>query len=197
MATDDDGRAIFEVWKTYEDVAMHFNDLLIKLRVQALAGVAALAVLASIVGNVKTYSFQGTWIVASACFMGLMFIWVAIWLLDRLYYNRLLIGSVAAIAELEELSKSSQSVKELNLSAHIERAVSGKSARPKLWGVTAFYSIVFAILFIGFIITTLIAANYPSKDELRASESTPGTAAPRAPSGAERGPTWSPVRPSR
>ena len=34
---------LFEVWVKYEEITMHFNDLLIKLRTQALAAVAALA----------------------------------------------------------------------------------------------------------------------------------------------------------
>lgn len=194
-SSSDEGTPIFEVWKTYEEVAMHFNDLLIKLRMQALAGVAALAVLASIVGNVKTYSFQGTWIVAAACFLGLMFIWVAIWLLDRLYYNRLLLGSVAAITEIEELSKKSEYVTELNLSSHIAKSVAGNSVRPKLSGVTAFYGIVFAILAIGFLITTRCALNYPLDNVSSANAVTPAGGVSRGASAPEKVPAWSP-RPS-
>jgi hypothetical protein len=41
--TDDEGWPIFDVWKKYEQIAMHFNDLLIRIRTQALAGVAALS----------------------------------------------------------------------------------------------------------------------------------------------------------
>ena len=29
---------VFKLWSKYEDIAMHFNELLIKLRVQALGG---------------------------------------------------------------------------------------------------------------------------------------------------------------
>lgn len=40
-----EGTDVFEVWTKYEDIAMHFNDLLIKLRTQALGGVAAISAL--------------------------------------------------------------------------------------------------------------------------------------------------------
>jgi hypothetical protein len=36
------GWPVFEVWTKYEDIAMHFNDLLIRLRTQALGAIAAL-----------------------------------------------------------------------------------------------------------------------------------------------------------
>lgn len=124
---DDKGTPIFTVWKAYEDVAMHFNDLLLKLRIQALGGVAALAVLASVFSNFRSYYFQGTWVLAAACFFGLLLIWCAIWALDRLYYNRLLIGSVIAIAAIEQLSKTETHIKELDLSTRIGQAIEWKT----------------------------------------------------------------------
>ena len=39
---------VFEVWKKYEEITMHFNDLLMRLRKQALAAVAALATIVGI-----------------------------------------------------------------------------------------------------------------------------------------------------
>ena len=39
----------FELWKQYETVAMHFNDLIIRLRSQSLGAVAAFATLAAVV----------------------------------------------------------------------------------------------------------------------------------------------------
>jgi len=41
----------FDLWKEYERVAMHFNDLIIRLRSQSLGGVAAFATLAGVVAN--------------------------------------------------------------------------------------------------------------------------------------------------
>ncbi len=39
----------YDAWKEYERVAMHFNDLLIRLRTQSIGGVAAFAAIAGIV----------------------------------------------------------------------------------------------------------------------------------------------------
>jgi hypothetical protein len=188
------GTRIFEVWKTYEEVAMHFNDLLLKLRIQALAGVAALAVLAGIFSNVRTFNFQGTWIIAAACFFGLILIWSAIWALDQLYYNRLLLGSVAAIPRIEELSKTQTHVTELDLSTHIEEAVSGQALRPvpQLRGVTAFYVIVFVTLFVGFGVTTYSALNYPPREAAELG-GMPG-ATTHSPAASSQAPPWSPLR---
>src|SRR5664280_1831888 len=40
-----EGWPLKDVWEKYEDIAMHFNDLLIRLRTQALAAVAAISTL--------------------------------------------------------------------------------------------------------------------------------------------------------
>jgi hypothetical protein len=40
--------SVFELWEKYEQIAMHFNDLLIKLRTQALAGVAAISAIVGV-----------------------------------------------------------------------------------------------------------------------------------------------------
>lgn len=38
---------LFELWSRYEDLAMHFNELLIQFRIQMLGGLAALATVGS------------------------------------------------------------------------------------------------------------------------------------------------------
>ena len=48
----DQGWPIYDLWTKYEDIAMHFNDLLIKLRTQALAAVAALTTLSGFLQRV-------------------------------------------------------------------------------------------------------------------------------------------------
>jgi hypothetical protein len=54
MKSEERGWPLKEVWKDYEEIAMHFNDLLIKLRTQALGGVAALSALVGIFGKTET-----------------------------------------------------------------------------------------------------------------------------------------------
>jgi hypothetical protein len=67
----------FEVWKKYEEVAMHFNDLLIRLRTQALGGVTAIATLAAVIvrGDIAS---DLRWDVLTASFFFLTIFWIAV-----------------------------------------------------------------------------------------------------------------------
>ena len=109
-----------KVWKNYEDIAMHFNDLIIRLRIQSIGGIAALATIIGIIlkntnDNNEVFNY-GLAILAIIC---LMLFWVAIWILDLRYYNRLLEGSVNAILELEKNKEVFLEKKEINLSSNI------------------------------------------------------------------------------
>jgi hypothetical protein len=130
----------------YEDVAMHFNDLLIKLRMQALAVVAALSTIVSVFTRTSTNDV--TWEIAAFVFAGLICFWVAMWILDFGYYNRLLIGAVMAIANLEEKSKTAKRIDRIELSDLIGKAVQGNSPRSlkPTWGMWSFYAVVTAAL---------------------------------------------------
>ena len=152
----------FKVWKSYEDVAMHFNDLIIRIRIQSLAGIAALAtilgiILKSNIGQDGAFNY-GLAIIAIIC---LMFFWIAIWILDLRYYNRLLEGSVNAILELERNKEGFLKSKHINLSSNIERAFKVKfehesgreveiqrqeTRKPFINGRKWFYVIVFSSL---------------------------------------------------
>src|SRR5579872_154220 len=110
---------LFFVWKEYEGVAMHFNDLLIRLRTQALGGVAALAALAAVMVRGDLAPLL-RWSVLACAFFLLLLFWVAVWILDMRYYNRLLHGAVKALLEIEELSSRNQPLSWLSLSTHIE-----------------------------------------------------------------------------
>ena len=93
--------SIQSLWAKYEDIAMHFNDLLMRLRTQALAGIAAISTLVGIFTKTDPSEFQSDWLIATAIFIALTTFWVAIFCLDFFYYNRLLVGAVAALKELE------------------------------------------------------------------------------------------------
>src|SRR5215831_9069321 len=75
---------LFLVWKEYEGVAMHFNDLLIRLRTQALGGVAALAALAGVMVRGDLVPML-RWGVLACAFLLLILFWVAVWILDMRY----------------------------------------------------------------------------------------------------------------
>lgn len=142
----------FEVWKQYEQLAMHFNDLLMRLRTQSLAAVGAFAALAGIILKAEG-SVELRWGTVAGFFALLISLWIAVWILDFLYYNRLLRGAVDAILKLEKASEGQPRVSKLELSTLIEDAVTGKPpaapragywARTKAWW--CFYFVVLIAL---------------------------------------------------
>jgi hypothetical protein len=142
----EDGWPILEVWSKYEKIAMHFNDLLLRLRTQALGAVATLAAIIVIFARAGAETHTN-WEMISFAFVMLSMFWVAVWLIDFQYYNRLLQGSVASLVKIEEMSKYSIRVKHIDLASTIENRVVGllpnnpKSLRASL-GRWAFYMLV-------------------------------------------------------
>jgi uncharacterized membrane protein len=150
------GFDLFEAWKEHEKVAMHFNDLLIRLRAQSLGAVAAIAAVAGVVLKGEGVTADLRWGTLAAVFAVLAMLWVALWVLDFAYYNRLLLGAVDALLKVEEASKSGSRLNALTLSRDIEQAVRNSRLGSPLdhWartkGLWAFYLIVLAVLVAGF-----------------------------------------------
>ncbi len=111
---------IFNAWLEYERVAMHFNELLIKLRIQALGGVVAISTLAGFVAKYGSQSYFN-WGLLTCIFVVLIFAWIAIWILDFWYYNRLLLGAVDEVMRLERMSAKSTKLDKIALSTQIEK----------------------------------------------------------------------------
>jgi hypothetical protein len=155
--TEEQGWPILKLWEKYEDITMHFNDLIIKLRTSALAGVAALSTLVGVFAKSDPGHFGITWEIAFCVFLALAAFWVAIWILDFSYYNKLLIGAVAALIELEKISATQKRISQIKLSILVEQSVSSNvpidlTLRQRwniLWGRWAFYLIVLFALFAG------------------------------------------------
>lgn len=141
-----------QLWEKYEDVAMHFNDLLIRLRTRSLAGVAAISTLVGIFTKEGTADIATEWLIATAIFSAMALFWVAIFFLDLFYYNRLLMGAVTAVTGLEDASQSDQPFTSgINLSSVIKREFeTGAWESPKRFhGVYVFYGIVWAVILLG------------------------------------------------
>jgi hypothetical protein len=144
------------LWEQYEGIAMHFNDLLMRLRTQSLAGVAAVS---AVVGIFSKEGGAGDihldWTIVGAIFLAMSGFWVAIWCLDIGYYNRLLNGAVNAIVELEKSTEPrSAFTGEINMSRTIEVQLEKDWINLKkgsYYGVVAFYAIVLALLISGFL----------------------------------------------
>lgn len=134
------------LWCKYEDIAMHFNDLIHQLRMRSLAGVAAVATVVSLFTDGSDGAVAIDWLVASGLFLAVTLVWLAIFCLDYFYYSRLLSGAVQACEAIEKETKAGREITEINLSTMVETKVkSGKRSGPL--GVFLFYGIVFAFVF--------------------------------------------------
>ena len=142
------------LWKEYEEVAMHFNDLLIRLRSQSLAAVAAFATIASAL--LRNSNDSGPlWEAMTGVFGLLILFWIAIWVLDLGYYNRLLLGAVQALISIEKGSAGSVTVDKIILSTEIDKMVVMQKdifqseQKGSTWGILGFYTIVTFALSVG------------------------------------------------
>lgn len=95
-------RLRFDYWREAESVAMHFNDLLLNLRMKAL-GTLGLAftfgAAASRLTELEHADAKMTIYVLATAFL---ICWVAVGLVDVFYYTRLLHGAVAEIRRQEK-----------------------------------------------------------------------------------------------
>ncbi len=114
---------LLEAWKVSEDVAMHFNGMLLGFRLKAIGGIAVGAVGAVISTGFK-FGGLANRAVISTLFAGLAVIWLLIWAADFRYYYRLLAGAV------DELLRLERRLGNVHLSHLIERRVRG-GAQPK------------------------------------------------------------------
>jgi TRAP-type uncharacterized transport system fused permease subunit len=80
---------LVSIWDKYENVAMHFNGLLIHLRTQALGAVATVVTAA---GFLFTRSPNEPWWAVFAVSLLLLLAWCTLWMIDVCYYSRLLLG---------------------------------------------------------------------------------------------------------
>ena len=143
------------LWKEYEGVAMHFNDLLMRLRSQSLAAVAAFAAIASALLRGSNDS-GSLWGAMTGVFGLLILFWIAIWVLDLCYYNRLLMGAVQALISIEKDSAGSAPVDRITLSTEIDKMVMNTATfqseqKGSTWGVLVFYIIVTFALSVGMV----------------------------------------------
>lgn len=130
---------------------MHFNDLILKIRIQALGALAAVVTVGGVLLKTVSSDPKIPWGLLSFAFLVLLAFWIAIWQLDFLYYNRLLMGAVDSLLELENAINDEKDL-QFNMSHKIEDAVIGKSAIHRqqytLRGPLLFYLIVMAVLLI-------------------------------------------------
>jgi hypothetical protein len=151
IEANEDGWPIYELWDKYEQIAMRFNDLLIRLRTQALAGVATLTTIIGIFAKSEA-STKTNWEMVAFALAVIIVFWLAVWVLDFTYYNRLPLGATAALFALEEESKHRLRVRSIDMSTQIREAVANRYSWEKkqslrlVLGRWVFYSLVLLAL---------------------------------------------------
>ena len=197
---DKEGYDLFTVWKEYEEIAMHFNDLLLKIRTQSLAAVAAFATIAGVLLKGESVSSGIRWGTLTAVFAALCVFWLAIWILDFAYYNRLLLGAVKALVWIEKESKANNRTSSIYISTLIEQAVAQRKPSEQAaafddpnekaailrdpakredlrlsWGRWTFYGLVFFLLVSSMLgsLTQLRKPSTPKPTQPTAASSTP------------------------
>jgi hypothetical protein len=123
MGHDREGTSdeLLTLWTKYEDVAMHFNDLIMRWRLQAIGGLAGLLTLSGfVVGDATTLlvRYRAMLILSSVLGCG----WIGVACIDLFYYRRLLQGAVDAILAVEKRSGG-----RITLSTTIEKRAAGGS----------------------------------------------------------------------
>jgi hypothetical protein len=93
-------REAIDVWQKYEDVAMHFNDLMMRWRLQAIGGLATVTTLAGAVVSQVSDDANRYWAMLLLSLL-LLFGWVGIAVIDLWYYRSLLRGAVQSLVDIE------------------------------------------------------------------------------------------------
>jgi hypothetical protein len=153
----------FALWNKYEDVAIHFNTLIMQLRTQALAAIAGVVTVGGLAISFAGKSTRATqWHILFGTIFFLTLAWVSLGALDLLYYDRLLTGAVNAILEHEDATSVLDSagkpimdgdgneMRTIILSRRISQAVPNHFI-----AVGTFYGLIFLGLLSGLIYTGL------------------------------------------
>ncbi|SRR6266545_7931028 len=159
----------FTLWAKYEDIAKHFNDLIMKLRTQALGGLAGVIAISGLAINFSGKPSSNTeWQILFGTILFFTLAWVALWVLDLGYYNKLLLGAVEAIREHEDSTHQEGVNPSASNAIILSTRISAAAPRHQRF-VIGFYVLVLIGLFTGLIYTgaqSLLEIKADAKDNL-------------------------------
>ncbi|HLM82072.1 MAG TPA: hypothetical protein VK302_15815 [Terriglobales bacterium] len=125
------------LWYHYEEIAMHFNSLIIQFRLQLIGGAGALGTFSAYLIGSKVTDEKERRYLRSLVASGLLTLIIVAALLDLFYYNRLLRGAVDALLDFE------RSHPDIQMSTKIEARVG--------WGINIVwvaYGLMVGLLFL-------------------------------------------------
>ena len=186
--TSGDHARLIRLWSKAEDVAMHFNELILNFRVRALG---AVTVGAGLFGSILLTRDAPAPRVNYFIFAGAMFflavIWASLVAIDHGYYVRLLRGAVIEAIRLEQASPGT-----IRLSHAIEGAIIGdehfdpskRGTVPIGFGTTVFYVVplsAFVVAAVMALVAVPPAASSQPVEPQRSGAARPATAATGTP----------------
>ena len=114
--------AQFQQWIETEKITMHFNDLLVNLRIRAIASISlATGGFAALIVTREESARDFAALGLASLFLAL--IWISIWIIDATYYQRLLKGAVNEALRIEAAMGT------VKLSHSIESCFTGSAGR--------------------------------------------------------------------
>ena len=147
---------VWKYWVQCEEIAMHFNKLIMDFRLRALGGVALSS--GFMVAMLRDESFDRHIPFLAAWLIAMCVVWIAIGIIDRFYYQRLLHGVVIEILRIE----ADYGGNFLRCSRQIEHTVNDGLGNEKHWPRWAFYLLPLIPLFGGAIWCFCIARHEPA-----------------------------------
>lgn len=92
---------VIALWFHYEEIAMHFNQLIIQYRLQLMGGAGAIGAVAAFLIQSRDHE-ERRYLMRSLVSFVMFFLLFAAAILDIAYYNKLLLGAVNALLEFEK-----------------------------------------------------------------------------------------------
>jgi uncharacterized membrane protein YfcA len=92
---------VIDLWWHYEEIAMHFNQLIIQYRLQLMGGAGAIGALASYFIGSHVQKAERRHVIRAYVATVIFVLLLAAAILDVCYYNELLLGAVDALKSFE------------------------------------------------------------------------------------------------
>jgi hypothetical protein len=125
-----------QLWYHYEQIAMHFNELIIQYRLQLMGGAGAIGALSTYFIGSHVRPARRRHMIRSWISTIILILFSSAAILDIFYYDKLLQGAIDVLLQFELKHP------EINMSTHIESTFSDRG----LWVIYTVYGSIIGLL---------------------------------------------------